>query len=540
MNNLPYNWDVIPLADILLSLESGSRPKGGVRGSVSGIPSIGGEHLSDNGGFRFQNIKYVPKEFAESMNRGHILKNDILVVKDGATTGKVSYVDNSFPFDKSVVNEHVFICRPVRNFNPRFLFFFLFSSEGNKRILVNFQGTAQGGINLSFAPNTLIPIAPLAEQHRIVAKIEELFSDLDAGIASLKTAQAQLKIYRQAVLKWAFEGKLTAEWRKEKKQKGELKSADELLVQIKTEREKRHKEQVKEWEAAVNAWEAGGKAGKKPTKPKTLKEVEPLSQEAIAELPELPDGWGWVKLGRIASDIRIGPFGSLLHKSDYVSGQIPIVNPSHIKHGKIVPDSTLTITVEKFKELCNYALYRDDIVFGRRGEMGRCAVVRERENGYLCGTGSLLIRLVHDLNSDFYCFVLRSHTAKNYLENASIGTTMRNLNEDILNNIPVQLCQLAEQLEIVQEIESRLSICDSLEATITENLQRSEALRQSILKRAFEGKLVPQDPNDEPAETLLERIKQEKYSPKNPKQLEFPPKNTAHTRAKKNGQEIHP
>ena len=148
-NNLPKGWVETSLNELLITFESGSRPRGGVRGIKDGIPSFGGEHY--NGKFNFENVKYVPKEFAVNMNQGRISCEDILIVKDGATTGKVSYVDETFPYSNAVVNEHVFVCKSSQLLNSRYLFWFLWCEEGNKRILKNFKGSAQGGINKTFA-----------------------------------------------------------------------------------------------------------------------------------------------------------------------------------------------------------------------------------------------------------------------------------------------------------------------------------------------------------------------------------------------------
>ena len=142
---LPEEWVEATLDHLLALLESGSRPRGGVRGIKEGMPSIGGEHLDENGGFRFENVKYVPEKFFRSMNRGHIQLGDILIVKDGATTGKVSLVRENFPYDPAVVNEHVFLCRLAEGLFSPFIFYFLFSQEGQDRILANFRGSAQGG-----------------------------------------------------------------------------------------------------------------------------------------------------------------------------------------------------------------------------------------------------------------------------------------------------------------------------------------------------------------------------------------------------------
>ena len=483
------NWIEVPFEDILTKLETGKRPRGGVRGIGSGVPSIGGEHLNSSGGFDFTNIKYIPIEFAELMGKGFIEKNDVLIVKDGATTGKVSFIDIKFPFDNAVINEHVFKCKIYNELYPKFIFYFLFSGIGQKRILKNFKGSAQGGINTSFAAKTIVPLAPLPEQIAIVAKIEQLFSELDNGISNLKKAQEQLKTFRQAVFKKAFEGELTRAWRAKQTS---LQTAEELLEQIKAEREKKAKIQ-----------------GKK------IKDVKSLTDYELSELPRIPEKWQWGKLGNLALRIQIGPFGSQLHKHDYQEQGIPIINPKHIKKHVIIP--TDFISSEKANSLPQYILQANDILLGRRGEMGRTAYISTKEEGYFCGTGSLFVRLPQAFNGKLYSLILSEKRIVQYLEKYGSGTTMTNLNSTILNNLPIQMIPIEEQHQIVQEIESRLSVCDKVEETIEESLEKAEALRQSILKKAFEGKLLTEAevaacrkaPDWEPAENLLERIKEE-------------------------------
>jgi len=175
---IPKGWIEVNLIDLLLSLESGSRPKGGVKGIKDGIPSIGAEHLNYTGGFHLDNIKYVPLDYAKKMIRGKIQLNDILIVKDGATTGKTALIGPLFPYFDAVVNEHVFICRPSNYIEPKYLFWFLWSETGQKRVMKNFKGSAQGGINTSFAYNTIIPLSPVNEQKRIIGVIENLVNKL--------------------------------------------------------------------------------------------------------------------------------------------------------------------------------------------------------------------------------------------------------------------------------------------------------------------------------------------------------------------------
>jgi len=206
-SNLPEGWVEITLSQILQVLESGSRPKGGVRGIKEGVPSIGGEHINENGGFRFDKIKFVPHNFFKKMTYGHIQTGDVLIVKDGATTGKVALVREDFPYNPAVVNEHVFICRPIEGVYPPFLFHFLFSKEGQDRILENFRGSAQGGINQSFAPGTTVPLAPLAEQKRIVAKADEVLKRVNPVRERLDRVSMILKRFRQEE-----SGAVTVDW----------------------------------------------------------------------------------------------------------------------------------------------------------------------------------------------------------------------------------------------------------------------------------------------------------------------------------------
>lgn len=335
------------------------------------------------------------------------------------------------------------------------------------------------------------------EQIRIVEKIEELLSDLDNGVAELKAAQTKLTQYRQSLLKSAVEGALTQQWRETHKPK---ETGTQLLKRIFIERRKR-------WEESK--LEEFKEKGKKPPKDWQKKYPEPVAPDS-SELPDLPEGWVWASLSYLVEVIQIGPFGSLLHKNDYIKNGVPLVNPSHIKNLKIIPDFNLTVGKEKLKKLQNYVMKENDIVIGRRGEMGRCAVVTSTENGWLCGTGSLFVRLLPGMNSYFYSWVLSSKRVKDYLSEFSVGTTMQNLNQKILHLVPVPLCPSNEQFAISELLEMEYERIDAQIESISSGLKQTEAQRKNILKSAFSGELVEQDPGDEPASVLLERIKAER------------------------------
>ncbi|WP_414755636.1 restriction endonuclease subunit S [Anabaena sp. CCY 9910] len=167
-------WQVFNLNQIMTSLESGSRPRGGAILDSEGIPSIGGEHIGNDGKVRFNNLKFIPKDYYQTLNKGQIIINDILIVKDGATTGKTAFVSNDFPFNEAAVNEHVFIVRlNSKVINPKYGFYWLFSSQGQLQILSDFRGSAQGGITRNFVSQVKIPLPPISEQYRIVEILDQ-------------------------------------------------------------------------------------------------------------------------------------------------------------------------------------------------------------------------------------------------------------------------------------------------------------------------------------------------------------------------------
>ena len=187
-----------------ITLESGLRPKGGVGGILEGIPSLGGEHLNADGGFIFQKIKYIPEDFFEALNKGHIYPNDIIVVKDGATTGKTSFVGNNFPHKRAVVNEHLFIMRvdPKVAF-PKFVFYYLFSSNGQKQMLSDFRGATVGGISRYFPQKVDVPIPSMPEQTQIANFLDRKTEQIDELIRIKERRIELLQAQRTALINQA-------------------------------------------------------------------------------------------------------------------------------------------------------------------------------------------------------------------------------------------------------------------------------------------------------------------------------------------------
>lgn len=171
----------VPLADILLELDSGGRPQGGSNGLAEGVASIGAEHLDGRGGFNLTSTRWIPEEFYDQMSKGQVRRGNILIVKDGATTGKTSYVDERFPFERAAVNEHVFrLAVQARCADSAYVFHYLASPRGQREILKDFRGATVGGISRGFASKVCVPLPcpddpkrSLAEQKRIAAILDK-------------------------------------------------------------------------------------------------------------------------------------------------------------------------------------------------------------------------------------------------------------------------------------------------------------------------------------------------------------------------------
>ncbi|MFA5596154.1 MAG: restriction endonuclease subunit S [Pusillimonas sp.] len=276
--------------------------------------------------------------------------------------------------------------------------------------------------------------------------------------------------FRQAILQEAIEGKLTANWRKENPvRKGDPEyDAEALLEKIQAEKDKLIKE------------------GK-------IKKQKPLAPIKADEVPfELPDGWVWTRLGEIAESLSTGPFGSMLHKSDYVANGIPVVNPMNISDSGIVADTRMMVSDSTANRLSRYKLMQNDLVIARRGNLSKCGIVFKRQENWLCGTGSFFMRLM-TVNIHFFVMVYRSKVSQSYLLQDSIGQTMDNLNQKLLSKLPIALPPLAEQQAIVDRVEKILSMVDELEKQVTERKEQSEQLMQAVLREAFEEKSLAKE-----------------------------------------------
>lgn len=439
----------------------------------------------------------------------YLYENEKLLIScRGANSGKI----NISPKRCYITNNSLIVDFPVYEEQFRKIFFYALQLADKSNLV---SGSAQPQVTINNAVELDIPLPPFHEQRQIVYCIEELFSELDSGIESLKKARELLKTYRQAVLKHAFEGKLTQEWRARQATAGSPpEPAENLIERIRKEREAHDKQQLEAWEKECEQAKAEGK--KKPAKPKKPKDLPQLTEEELAELPDLPEGWKWSYLSYFGWWTG-GGTPAKKKKEYWVNGSIPWISPKDMK-GQYIKSAKDKITSTAVSESSAKFVEKGSVLFVvRSGILRRILPV---------SITTELSAVNQDLQAFTPYLVLPEYiywyTVCNefYIRHscAKSGTTVESIETTSLKNYRVPLSPIEEQKAIVAEIESRLSVCDQLEQSIEDSLEKAESLRQSILKKAFSGDLTQQWREENPelisgensAERLLERIQAEK------------------------------
>jgi type I restriction enzyme S subunit len=363
-------------------------------------------------------------------------------------------------------------------------------------------GGSDSGLNLTHDRfRTLgVPVAPLNEQRRIVEAYEELVSDLDAGVAALERVREKLKLYRASILKAAVEGALTTEWRA---QHPHTEPATELLKRILAERRRRWEEdQLARFKVK----------GQEPPKNWKVKYKEPVAPDTTS-LPPLPEGWCWVTLDQLIWQVRSGTGES----SGRDTTNFPVLKSNAVRHGKIdfkelnYLQQSQSLRTENFLQQGDFLITR---LSGSVNYVGCSAVVKEVACGAIqypdrifCG------KLVPSADATYLTYCFQHSLVRKKLEEAAKSTAgHQRISLSDLYPLLLALPPVDEQETIVEAVEDQLSVVDHLEADIDAKLKNARALRQSILRHAFTGQLVPQDPNDEPASGLLKRIAAERVT----------------------------
>jgi type I restriction enzyme, S subunit len=430
---IPCGWEVVKIGDIFDFIGGGTPSKKNEsywHGDINwaSVKDVKGDYLT-------KTIDTITKEGLKNSAANLAHPKDVILITriiPGRTI--ISQI-------VSAINQDLKIIKPRFDASPEFIRY-LFSFIERDCIKLA-SGTTVLGISLNNLNEILIPLPPVPEQHRIVAKIEELFSSLDKGIENLKTAQQQLKVYRQAVLKWAFEGKLTNK----------------------------------------NVLDG-----------------------------ELPKGWTRARLEEIILTLDQGWSPKCENKSSNNINQWAVIKTTAVQSGSFI-ETENKILPKNLEPRKQHELRVEDILITRAGprvRVGVCCMIKHvRPKLINCDKVYRIKVKDWEVISAYFAMILNSPDYSAEIEKMKTGISDSgvNLTQKGFLQISIKLPPIEEQRTIVSEIESRLSVCDKIEEGIEHSLRKAESLRQSILKKAFEGKLVPQDPNDEPASVLLERIR---------------------------------
>lgn len=465
---LPRGWMKSTLGEIT------EHQKGKIPKDFSDKPKKGFLPYIDIRAFEKGNVR----RYATTDSTTLVSDDDILVVWDGARFGLAG-------FGQEGVLGSTLMRLNSDSLDPKFLYYFIVSNYS----LINSKPRGTGTPHVEpdvFWPLS-IPIPPYPEQKRIADKIDELFSDLDAGEANLRKAKALIEKYRQSVLKAAVTGELTRDWRKNHPPQ---QTGKELLDEILKARRK--------------AFEKSGKKYKAP--------VEPTITDT---LPRLPNGWIWTTIGSLGN--VSGGLTKNAKRNEFPL-KWPYLRVANVYENELRLEDIRDIGIKE-TEVDRVRLEHGDLLIvegnGSIDQLGRVALWDESIKN--CAHQNHLIKVrFHDLTLAKYVLVwLISREGKNYIKKVASSTSgLHTLSISKVRNLPIPLPTEKELELIFDEFESAETQVDAMKALIHQQLNKSRILRQSILKDAFSGKLVPQDPQDEDASILLERIKQERIQQK--------------------------
>lgn len=498
MHELPQGWRWAPLGDLLLSIETGKsfkceeRPPSAEEVGVVKVSAVSwgryqeGESKTCLDANRVNPELFIaPGDFLFS--RANTIELIGACVIADTVRHRVMLSDKILRFQFADAALKPWVLQALR------------SKQGRQQIEALASGNQESMRNIGQEKiqQIQIPIPPEAERLRIVAKLEELLSDLDAGVAELKAAQKKLARYRQSLLKAAVTGELTTKWRAASalNTSARAENGQELLQRILTERRTR-------WQARQLA--KFQQQGKTPPKDWQKKYPEPV-QSDTSGLPALPQGWVWASLSQVgwldrgrskhrprnAPHLYGGPYpfiqtGDIRHADTFMSDVEASYSEAGLAQSRLWPAGTICITIAanigKTAILSTAACFPDSVV------------------GFLTGSNDVSVRYVE--------YFMRSVQQK--LEDEAPATAQKNINLEILEKVVIPVPSIQEQHQIVMLLDDAIGASRETDRSIERSLKQSTAQRQNILRAAFAGQLVPQDPNDEPASVLLERIRAER------------------------------
>lgn len=479
---LPEGWNSVKLKE-LVSAQKGKKPSVLCESPMAGFVPYLDIHAIE---------KNKVRQFAEIKSSRLATKNDLFVVWDGARSGWVgSGISGAVGSTiMALTPQHV-----VSDYLRHFI------AGQFQTINTNTKGTGIPHVDPEVFWSLEVPLAPLPEQRRIVAKLEMMLSKVDACEKRLAKIPEILKRFRQSVLAAACSGRLSADWR-EKNSDGASISPSQRIMEIGRRRQDAFQREL------TKATANGDKKPRRPSNIEPKVKVNPASDD-------LPESWFWTSFEDAASIVPYamssGPFGSALGRKDYLESGVPVIRGQNIQTGRFVADNFVYISEDKAKELKRSSAKPGDIVIVAVGSSGQSAIIPDEiQVAVLSQNCNKFAVDAEFVMPEFVNFVLQVEMAIEQLRGKTTDTARPFLSLTNLKTLLLPIPLLPEQQEIVRRVESLFALADQIEARYIKAKAYVDKLTQSILAKAFRGELVPQDPNDEPASVLLERIRAEK------------------------------
>jgi type I restriction enzyme S subunit len=430
LGKIPEHWEVIPLKRVTASRCDG--PFGSALKSShytdSGTRVIRLQNIG-HGAFRASDAAFISSDYARSLGDHSVVADDLLIAGLGDDRHPAGRACVAPPgIEPAIVKADCFLFRlRTGKALPQFTALQLTATAEAASAALSTGATRQR-INLVSTSDRAIALPPLAEQLTITRFLENLNRSTQLYIRAKKKLIALLNEQKQAIIHRAVTRGLDPDAQ--------------------------------------------------------------LKPSGVEWLGEVPAHWEVRTLGQIANSLRTGPFGSILHQTDYIDGGIPVVNPVHMRHGDIVEDIRCSVSAAMADRLSTYRLERHDIVFSRRGELGRCALVRDREVGWLCGTGSIRVRATfHGIEPEYLIQALQGKWVGSYLAAFSVGTTMQNLNTGILKGVPLPLPPAEEQRQILSHVARTTGDLDRLISVAKEENNLVKEFFTRLISDVVTGKL---------------------------------------------------
>ncbi|ELA7388318.1 restriction endonuclease subunit S [Vibrio alginolyticus] len=451
---------------------------------------------------KFGYLSLQPEEFISEaeyktwMTRGFPRIGDILFTPE-APLGNVAQVDLE---EKFALAQRAICLQFHLSDISNYLRLFLMSPSFQNLLSEKATGTTAKGIKASVLKELVVYIPPIEEQHRIVAKVDELMALCDQleqqTEDSIEAHQVLVTTLLDTLTNSADADELMQNWARISEHFDTLFTTEESIDQLKKTILQlavmgKLVPQDPSDEPATELLKRIAEEKAQLVKEKKIKKQKALPPIAEDEKPfELPHGWEWCRFADVINEVATGPFGSMINKREYISDGVPLINPSHMINQKIIEDSTISVSEDKAKELSSYRIKPGDILMARRGEMGRCALVTEREHNWLCGTGSFVLKFQEEIYKPYILLLFQTSWVRAYLGGNSVGSTMVNLNHTILNKMPTLIPPKQEQIRIVSKVNELLGLCNGMKDSVVKHQEVQLQLTNAIVAQLVSDKSV--------------------------------------------------